>query len=399
LKDVTLAGDTAFGSPNGGRWDIRVRANTGPGPGLRGNGFNLTKVGPGFLSIACQRNLAEATPYWELNLGDVFIEAGTLAFAESLTFGNPAKRIAVNTDAILQLFDLGLTNPVLRSVTLTNAQLTSGGNATDTNVINGTIALTGDNRIRLDQAVLILNGPLAGSGSLNISANEPGRIYLNGNSTFAGDTTVTNGTLGGTGVLAGNLIMLGGTNAPGFGIGTLTVNGSVMLGGTALMEIDRAQAPNSDRLVVGGSLTFGGNLVVTLPAGAATPQAGDVYQLFSGGGSGGFTAVTLPDLSALPGGLSWNTDDLLTQGRISIAGGVPAPTMEPPQVSGGNLILAGSGGPANGSFAILSSTNVATPLTEWITNTIVNFSDSGAFSNAIPLTPGEPNRFYLLKQP
>lgn len=396
LKDVTLTDHATFGSPNGGHWDIRVRANTGPGPGLRGNGFNLTKVGPGFLSIASQRNLGEATPYWEMNLGDVFVEAGTLALAEALTLGNPAKLVAVSPDAVLQLFDLGLTNPILRSIALTNAQVTSGGNATDTNVINGTIALTGDNRIRLDQAVLILNGSLVGSGSLNISANEPGCIYLNGNSTFGGDITVTNGTLGGTGALAGNLIMLGGTNAPGMGIGTLTVNGNVTLGGTTLMEIDHAQSPNSDRLVVGGDLIFGGDLVVTPPPGAAAPQSGDVYQLFSRGGSSGFATMALPNLS---GGLMWNTDELLIAGRISVVGGVSSPSIQTPQISGGNLVLAGSGGPANGSFAILSSANVAAPLVEWVTNIVGTFTETGAFSNAIPLTPGEPKRFFLLKQP
>ena len=56
LRDVTMTGDTTFGAPNGGRWDLRVRSSTGPGPGLRGNGHKLTKVGSGFVSIACQRD-------------------------------------------------------------------------------------------------------------------------------------------------------------------------------------------------------------------------------------------------------------------------------------------------------------------------------------------------------
>ena len=62
LRDVTMTGDTTFGVPNGGRWDIRIRSGVGVAPGLQGNGFNLTKVGSGTVSIACQRNLGASTP-------------------------------------------------------------------------------------------------------------------------------------------------------------------------------------------------------------------------------------------------------------------------------------------------------------------------------------------------
>ncbi len=399
LTDVTMMGDTTFGSPNGGRWDLRVRAITGPGPGLRGNGFDLTKVGPGMVSIACQRNLGVDTPYWEMNLGDVAIQEGTLAFAESLSLGNPSKTITVSPGATLQLYDLGLTNPLPRNITLTVAQLLSGGSSDHTNILAGSITLNGAVGISLNQGALILDGALGGAGSLNISANDPGRVYLNGTNTFLGDTTVTNGTLGGTGVIPGNLIMLGGTNSPGGTVGTLTVNGNATLGGTTVMEIDRAQSPNSDRLVVGGNLSFDGILTVLLPTGAVAPQAGDVYQLFNKGGSGAFTAASLPDLSGLPGGLSWNTDDLLTSGTLSVIGSSLPPMIQPPEIVGGDLILTGDSGPANGTYSILTSTNVAAPLGDWTTNTVGTFDGSGVFSNAIPLTPGEPKRFFLIKQP
>lgn len=399
LIDVTMMGNTTLGSPNGGRWDLRVRTSTGPGPGLRGNGFDLTKVGSGMVSIACQRQLGVDTPYWEMNLGDVKVQEGILAFAESLSLGNPSKTIAVSAGATLQLYDLNVTNPLPRNITLTNAQLVAGGSSEHTNVLTGSITLNGAIGFDLNQAAFILNGPLEGTGSLNISANDPGRVYFNGTNTHSGDTTVTNGTVGGLGVIGGNLLMLGGTNSPGsqdVSVGTLKVNGTATLAGTTRLELAPGENPNCDQLDVTGALTFGGTLQVALAAGAAAPQAGDVYQLFNKGGGGAFAVVTLPNLT---GNLSWKTNELASLGRISVEGGMNPPTIVAPIITDGNLILAGTAGTANGSYVILTSTNVAAPLAEWITNSTGTFSDAGAFSNAIPVTPGEPQRYFRIKQP
>src|SRR4029078_9702731 len=139
------------------------------------------------------------------------------------------------------------------------------------------------------------------------------------------DLTVTNGTLGGNGSLAGNLVMLGGTNSPGFeGVGTFTVNGNVTLAGTTLMDLNRNLVPNSDRLVAGGALNFGGILQVVLGPGAPAPQGGDLYQLFNKGVSGSFSAISLPALSS---GLSWNTTNLTVNGTISVLGAAAPPVI------------------------------------------------------------------------
>ncbi len=399
LQDVTLTADTTFGVPNNGRWDIRVRSGTGAGPGLKGNGFNLTKVGSGYVSIACQRSLGTNTPYWQMNLGDITINAGTLAFAESLSLGNPAKALIINPDATLQLYDLGWSNPIVRNITMISSHLTCGGSPTDTNLVNGTINITGANYIRPDQGVFMLNGPITGSGTLGIFAIEPGRVYLNGVSTFSGDTYVTNGTLGGTGVIPGNLIMLGGTNSPGMGIGTLTVNGNLTLAGTTYMELNRSVSPNSDRLVAGGTLTFGGRLQVVLGAGAASPQAGDVYQLFNKGGVGSFSPIVLPDISALPGGLAWDTTKLSVNGSISVTGSAAPPTITSIQVSGTNVVLTGTGGTAGNPYTLLSATNVGLALASWPAVSTNTFGAGGTFTVTNSVSPGTPARFYRVRVP
>jgi hypothetical protein len=71
-------------------------------------------------------------------------------------------------------------------------------------------------------------------------------------------------------------------------------------------------------------------------------------------------------------------------------------TLNKPTVSGGNMILTGSGTPG-ASYTVLSSTNLLTPLSQWLTNTTGTFDGSGNSSNAIPLST--TNRFFLLRQP
>lgn len=399
LRDVTMLGDTTLGCPNGGRWDLRVRSGTGSGPGLKGNGFNLTKVGTGLVSIACQRNTVPL-PYWNMNLGDVVINGGTLAFAESLTLGNPAKTITVNSGAILQLFDLNVTNPVVRNVFLNDGKITSGGGNTDTNVLNGTISTTGANIFNLDQGCMIVNGAVTGSGSVTVTANDPGRLYLNGVNTFTGGLTLSNGVTGGTGSISGNLVMLSGaTLAPGQidVVGTLSVGGNATLAGTTSMELNRSLSPNSDRLNVGGTLSFGGNLNVVLGVGAPPPQAGDVYQLFNKGSATSFSSVTLPNLSALPGNLSWNTSNLNANGSISVNGTVVSnpPTFTSVSVSGTNVILNGTGGTQGNNYILLRSMSLPT----WTPIATNQFGAGGTFSITNGLAPNGPAAFFELQVP
>ena len=68
-----------------------------------------------------------------------------------------------------------------------------------------------------------------------------------------------------------------------------------------------------------------------------------------------------------------------------------------PVVSGGTLVLTGNGGSAGGTYQVLTSTNIALPLSSW-TPVLTNFfAADGSFSNAIPMTPPDPQRFYRLQ--
>lgn len=86
--------------------------------------------------------------------------------------------------------------------------------------------------------------------------------------------------------------------APSPSINTLTVNNTVTLAGTTMMEINRTNSPTSDKLAA-TAITGGGTLIV-LNLGATNFTVGDTFTLFSQPVSG-FSSVTLP---ALSGGLN-----------------------------------------------------------------------------------------------
>lgn len=85
-------------------------------------------------------------------------------------------------------------------------------------------------------------------------------------------------------------------------------------------------------------------------------------------------------------------------GQIQLFG-VPATSLRftSSKLSSGNLIVVGSGGSPGTGYTLLSTTNVAVPVSAWRTNTTGTFDGGGAFSNAISVTP--TNAFFLLRTP
>lgn len=163
------------------------------------------------------------------------------------------------------------------------------------------------------------------------------------------------------------------------------------------MELNRNQSPNSDRLVVGGTLALGGTLRVALAPGAPSPQANDVYQLFSKGGSGTFTSVILPDISGLPGGLTWNTTNLAVNGTLSVNGQATPPSITTVSSSGTNLVFGGTGGTPGNGYIVLSSTNIALPMASWTPVATNVFDSGGAFSVTNGIDPAQPAMFFTVK--
>jgi len=197
-------------------------------------------------------------------------------------------------------------------------------------------------------------------------------------------------TLMGVGLIRGS-VNASGTVAPGRPTGILTVTNSISLNGTTIIGLNRTNSPKSGRLVA-TNISYGGILTVT--NGGPALLSGDTFVLFSGALSGSFSATNLP---ALAQGLSWLTSNLNVNGTLSIVGTIIPPQITSITASAGTSTIGGTGGLPNGSYYVLSSTNVALPLAQWTRLATNSFLGDGSFSYTDPAATSA-TKFYLVQE-
>ncbi len=74
------------------------------------------------------------------------------------------------------------------------------------------------------------------------------------------------------------------------------------------------------------------------------------------------------------------------------------PLVDAVRVNSGNLVITGTG-LANAGYTILTTTNLAKPLAEWTIGATGVIGGTGSFSNAIPVDPAAPARFFRVRIP
>lgn len=212
-----------------------------------------------------------------------------------------------------------------------------------------------------------------------------------------GLTLCTNATLTGSTIVDGS-VTNSGTIEPGSSLGNLNITGSLVLlpGSRLRFELGGTIAGSQyDQLNISNTVTHAGTLDVQL-INAFTPSVGQVFQLITAPSRlGAFASVSLP---ALPAGLTW-TNRLATDGSIGVVGQVAPPQLLTPLVLGNGSFEFGFSNAAGASFTVLTTTNVALPLSNWtplgppteISAGYYWFTDSNATNH--------PRRFYRVRWP
>ena len=138
-----------------------------------------------------------------------------------------------------------------------------------------------------------------------------------------------------------------------------------------------------------------------LPAGASP---GFNPQSFSGSGGSIFTISTssstpagtnIITVNAISGGQTHSTNVTLI---VTVPNSPARPQIVSVKLSGTSLIISGTNGTPGSTFAVLMSTNVATPLNQW-TPLITNTFGGGNFSVTNTVNPNAAGNFYMLRVP
>ncbi|HLX71997.1 MAG TPA: autotransporter-associated beta strand repeat-containing protein, partial [Verrucomicrobiae bacterium] len=352
-------------------------AATGTGTvNLNGGTFNCTNVSVG----------SSAANGW----GTIFYNGGTFQIGASVS----------------ALFKQNNLVPLTNAVQAGGAVIDSAGTSSTFNwPLISDPALGGapdGGLVKIGAGTVTLSAGNSYIGNTTISA---GTLAVSGSLSNGTVTVAAAGTLAGSGTVGGSVIV-NGTIAPGSTntIGTLTVTTNVTLSGITLMKLNAATVTSDNLAAPGagqGSIALGGALVVSNIS-ASPLAAGQTFTLFTTPSlSGSFTSIQ----PATPGaGLAWNTNNLGVNGTLSVvsSGGGPTTnaTITHVSLSGTNLLVHGTNNNVpNTSFhyVVLSATNVATPLSNWVPVVTNSFNPDGTFDYTNPVVPGTPRQFIDVK--
>lgn len=403
-----------------------------------GSGFatNLTALGMVNMDSSCQNPGTVFTvaancqmPFYSGGFnGSLHVLSGGTVFVYSANVAFTGNNITFEDGASWQTYYNSGTNPVTSAVTLNGvAHFVLGDHLIAyTNVISGpggfvldyynqAVALTAPDTYtgptiigssgNSPYVALVGNGSISHSSLIFFGGSDFTVTHIDASGRSDQTLTLASGqTLGGIGTINGGLVVSpGATLAPAgtnttIGIttganpvGAISALDNITLGGTTLIKLNGSGA--NDAVYADGTITYGGTLNLVNISG--TPlAAGNSFQVFTASSySGSFASIT----PATPGpGLAWDLTKL-NSGIINVISAPAQPFVSSVTVSGGNLIISGTNGSAGGNYVVLTSTNIALPLTNWAPITTGSFDNTGAFHATNAINPALNRSFYIIQ--
>jgi len=345
---------------------------------ISGNG-TLTQNGPGSLTLSGTNTYTNYT----------LINGGTLAVGGSGCLGVTAS--ATN-------YAPGITNNGTFNYASSAAQTLSGvlsGTGALTQSGSGSLTLTVANTYAGGTAISAGTLALSGSGSINNTAS----ISIGAGATFDVSAYPSYSIPGSaTSFAASGSATAAATIKAASGAGTVTLALPVTLTFTPqTFNGDVSHPALYVSQISSGELVLGGSSIIINNAGSK-PLGGGTYSLVQVAPGG---AISLGNPAVTIGGAGLGAS---CTASLSVSGGSlnlvvvstapPVPVVNSVTHSGNNLVFSGTNGQAGGDYYVLTSTNLALPLSKW-TNVATNaFSATGTFSvtNAVS---GSPSYFII----
>jgi hypothetical protein len=263
-------------------------------------------------------------------------------------------------------------------------------------VIGGglTLGLSGNGSIS-QSSLIFFGGNNPANDSLDVSGRPDQTLTLASGQTLGGIGNV-NGSLavsaGATLSPAGTNTLMG-INSGAYSTGIITARGGIVLNGMTIIKLNGSGT--NDEVQAGAGITYGGTLNLENISGSPL-AAGNSFQIFNAASYSGSFVSLMP---GAPGtGLAWDTTQL-NIGILNVVAASTQPVIGSIVVSGGNLIINGTGGTTNGSYYVLTSTNLAAPLPNWTPVATNTFDASGNFSVTNAVNSNSTQQYYLLKLP
>jgi hypothetical protein len=294
---------------------------------------------------------------------------------------------------------------------------TIGGTGSGTNNNLTAYTLTGG---IFASAGAVQGATVPGPGSANnfnfmggtLSVQSFNATYLGSSPTATAAANQTNVSLA-----IGTLANYGGTLAPGYlgfpGKTTITGNYAVSnsaatlaidLGGTTQATAFTNALNSYDYVSASGTAALGGSLKVNLINNFSNSIAAtnSFIILTAGSLSGAFTNVTGGRVPVA--NYSGGSFQVVTTATSVVLTNFSVPVSAPPILngvilSGTNLIFSGTNGSFGANYLILTTTNLALPISNWSILSTNQFGNGGAVNFTNPLNPNSPQLFYRLRLP
>jgi hypothetical protein len=177
-------------------------------------------------------------------------------------------------------------------------------------------------------------------------------------------------------------------------VGPLQPNTTYALTAVIGSRADRVNSPGIISLINGAD-----NTGIVLAAGGGLPAAPNTWQDYpitftTGPAVSGDLTV---ELSVLGNSSTIQSDfDNVQLNATPLFPTVP--TLAAPIVSGGNLIVVGTGGTPNFGYTWLATTNLSPPV-QWTTNSAGTLDGTGSFSNVLSINNALTGSFFKLEMP